>query len=361
MFCIKCNKEIPEGSLYCNFCGKKQNTEKRKTTKRCNGGGSITKLPRKNKPWWVRLTKNGKRISLGCFQTKLEATEAIEQFGKKHTVETVEDIYNCFIESNYFKGLSTSGKNSHKNAWKHLSPISSQKMENITTEAFQGIIDNMNAKRETTAKVRNLASLLCKEAMRRGIINTNYGSLVQLKAADTEAGRSFTEEERKKIWDAWKNGNETAGYVSLLIYTGMRPNEPRKLEIGKNIFDGYFITGSKTDKGMDRIIPYPDFLQEVIDYFISERTEGFLFNLPAYSNWRRRCFVPLMEELGITGVVPNSGRHTYSDIQKRRNIDPEIMMDIMGHEDYSTTVERYHSLTAEDILRICSATKNMKI
>ena len=62
-----------------------------------------------------------------------------------------------------------------------------------------------------------------------------------------------------------------------------------------------------------------------------------------------------MEELSLTGHTPYSCRHTYADIQKRRNIDPEIMMVILGHEDYSTTVEFYHSTTDEDLDRIFSA------
>ena len=62
-----------------------------------------------------------------------------------------------------------------------------------------------------------------------------------------------------------------------------------------------------------------------------------------------------MEELSLVGYTPYSCRHTYADIQKRRNIDPEIMMVILGHEDYSTTVEFYHSTTDEDLDRIFSA------
>ncbi len=370
MNCVKCNKEIPDGSIFCPWCGKKQTAQKRRVAKRCKGEGSITKLNRKNRPWQARATAvNGKRVFLGNFDTKAEASAAIVEAHKKINPElatmTIGDIYNSFINSNYFDQLSKSGQDSHKFAWKHLCQIEQLKFKNVTTSVFQTVIDDMireGKKRETTAKVRNLASLLCKEAMRYGILDTNYAALVQLARNDSEAGRSYTSEERKAIWEAWKAGDETAGYVTLLTFTGMRPNEPRKLVLGKNVFDGYFITGSKTEKGIERVIPYPDFCQEIIDYFAHGRTEGVLFeNLTAYSNWRSRKFVPLMESLGIENVVPNSSRHTYSDIQKRRNIDPEIMMDIMGHEDYSTTVEKYHSITEEDIARIRSATKDLTI
>lgn len=48
-------------------------------------------------------------------------------------------------------------------------------------------------------------------------------------------------------------------------------------------------------------------------------------------------------------------KEPYADIQKRRRIDPEIMMEIMGHEDFATTVEHYHTTTEEDLDRIFSA------
>ena len=41
MLCKKCRKEIPDGSIYCNYCGKKQETTKRKTRRRARGTGTI--------------------------------------------------------------------------------------------------------------------------------------------------------------------------------------------------------------------------------------------------------------------------------------------------------------------------------
>jgi len=67
-----------------------------------------------------------------------------------------------------------------------------------------------------------------------------------------------------------------------------------------------------------------------------------------------------MNSLSITGRVPYSCRHTYSDLQKRRQVPPEIMMAIMGHEDYATTVEHYQTTTDDDIELICSAVESME-
>ena len=46
MLCVKCKKEIADGSAFCNWCGKKQQITKTKkrSARRVNGQGSICKL-----------------------------------------------------------------------------------------------------------------------------------------------------------------------------------------------------------------------------------------------------------------------------------------------------------------------------
>ena len=129
----------------------------------------------------------------------------------------------------------------------------------------------------------------------------------------------------------------------------MRPSELTHMER----HDGYLVTGSKTEKGMDRVIPYPAFVEDILNTLSFEKLN--------INNWRNRQFNPLMERLGIEGCVPYSCRHTYSNMQKRRNIDPEIMMDIMGHEDYATAVENYHHITEDDIDRLKAAVVGLEI
>lgn len=52
MQCVKCKKEIPEESVFCLYCGKKQSAEPRKAMKRANGMGSVYKLSgRRERPW----------------------------------------------------------------------------------------------------------------------------------------------------------------------------------------------------------------------------------------------------------------------------------------------------------------------
>ena len=379
MQCIKCKKELPEGAVYCLYCGKKQvsATKRKRHAKRPSGAGSIVKLKgEREKPYCARLPAqylDGKavRTIVGCYATYAEAEQALQDARNTRPIlrnYTLEDIFKIFEEGNYFAALSASGQESHRKAWKYLSEWKDAKAIDLTSEPFQAAVDAMRERglsRETMAKVRNLASLLCKECMRLRLIEVNFGQLVQLPKQSTEnAVRSFTLAELSRIWAKAEAGDQDAMTVILLCYTGMRPGELLGVKIEQHIRQRnawtYIQTGSKTDAGRNRIIPVPAVILPFLDALKVRRDFGPLVVTPTgqhwrVENWRKRRFYPLMEALRIEGVVPYTCRHTYADIQKRRNIDPEIMMEVMGHANYGTTVEKYHTTTEEDLDRICGA------
>lgn len=312
------------------------------------------------------------RKSLGCFATRREAAEALGRaiYAQQEAATakiTLTDLYQQFADSHYYASLSKSAQTSHRSAWGHLTAVADTPVVDINKSTFQHPVDLLHQqglKRETLAKVRNLASLLCKEGMGLGLLTVNYGQLVQLPRADTEPPTPFTSAELKTLWAAADNGNTDAMAVLVLCYTGMRPGEllTTKIEEGLHIDtpDWYIYGGSKTDAGRDRIIPLPTVIRPIITSLVANRIAGPLIASPTgkhyrLDNWRPKCFNTLMDALHLVGHVPYSCRHTYADLQKRRKVEPEIMMEIMGHEDYSTTVEHYHTTTDEDISRICAA------
>lgn len=98
MKCIKCKKEIPDESLYCNYCGKKQERPEKNIKSRCNGQGTVYKRP--SGKWQTEVTlgyyiKNGKRcrrkLIKGGFDKKKDAIAYLAVlFGEK------EKAYNRF-------------------------------------------------------------------------------------------------------------------------------------------------------------------------------------------------------------------------------------------------------------------------
>lgn len=385
MVCIRCQAELLDIASFCHICGKKQNysVSHRRHLHRARAQGTITKLKgNRTAPYWARgpaVYEDGKviRESFGCYKTHAAAAEALGKamYAPKASIEkelTLEDIYNRFTSSHYFDQLSRSAQGSHRSAWKHLAPCSKTPVSTINRDTFQVPIDTLAAqgrKRETLAKVRNLCSLLCREAMGLNLMSVNFGQLVQLPKSDSASVPPFTNAQLKLLWNLADHNDTDAMTVIVMCYTGMRPSELLGVDISVHMhLDGehwYIVTGSKTESGYNRLIPLPPIIRPMIEKLINGRTSGPLIMSPKgghyrLDNWRPRCFNPLMKKLSIPNRVPYSCRHTYSDLQKRRNVNPEIMMIIMGHEDYATTVEHYHSTTTDDIERICGAVAGME-
>lgn len=84
MICIKCHADIPDGSLYCNYCGKKQfAVPKPRTHKRLSGSGTISRDKRYKNQWIAHgpATSHGAgRKYLGAYATRAEAQAAIDDY-----------------------------------------------------------------------------------------------------------------------------------------------------------------------------------------------------------------------------------------------------------------------------------------
>lgn len=57
-----------------------------------------------------------------------------------------------------------------------------------------------------------------------------------------------------------------------------------------------------------------------------------------------------MEECGISGMTPYNCRHTFTTMAVQSGVRPEILKKILGHADYSTTIDFYTHLDLNDIL-----------
>ncbi len=81
-------------------------------------------------------------------------------------------------------------------------------------------------------------------------------------------------------------------------------------------------------------------------------------------NFRSRQFYPILLDLGIlelpngqTGfskefpprLTPYCARHTLATLATTADIKPEILKEILGHEDYTTTVNYYEHFTIEEL------------
>lgn len=302
--------------------------------------------------------------------------QQINGVSEKHTY-TLEALYAEWADIHY-RELTPSGVQGYRTAWNYLEPIKRMKVREIKTCHFQECIDLCAEKysRAQCEKIRQLASQLCKKAMEYDLLNKNYAQFLSLPKAQQKGRDIFTAAEIRKLKK--HDSDETARIILTLIYTGFRPNELFSVTLD-NVYlsKGYIIGGSKTEAGIDRRVPiHPDILPYVREWYEQRTADGKVVSLNRYlietqnhtkmdlKNFRSRRFYPLLIELGILKypkgeksfskdkpprLTPYSTRHTFASLASCAGVKPEILQQIMGHEDYATTVNYYEQFGIDDL------------
>lgn len=367
MQCKKCKKEIPDGSLYCNHCGKKQVTTKRKAHKRAHGTGTIRKDMRYANPYIALApsTTSGKgRTYIGCYESAAKAQAAID----KYCTEVRPELYNIKLEKlyemwskNHFESLTESGKQGYRAAFKSIDTLHSRKMRELKTADFQTCIDKCvekGASRSKCEKVRQLCSQLCKCAMQNDIMDKNYAEFLKLPKEEKKEKNIFTDSELKTLWE--HTDDKRVQIILFMIYTGFRIGEIVKIQKSDvHIEEGYIIGGSKTEAGKNRIVPLPPMpeIKEFIAQWLKESNNDFLIGGTA-NNFREYSFYPALCELNMIDppvynnksrkkefknprLTPHCTRHTFATLSVNAGFSPENLQKIIGHANFETTADIY--------------------
>ena len=351
MECIRCHREIPDGSAFCLYCRKRQSATPsagpQKPVRRARGTGSVYKLSgRRKRPWTA--VRNGQYV--GFYATKSDALVALErvaglELGATYNY-TLEQVYDCW-RAEHFPALTEKGREMYRLAWKRMDPLKGRKMRELRTAHYQGIINMMEdsgLSASSAQKVKQLAGQLSKWSMREDIITTNYAQFIRIYTDEPTVREIFSDEEIALLKK--NDDNDAVKVVLLLIYTGLRIGELFSLRRENvHLKEGYLVGGSKTKAGKNRTVPILPEALSYLQYFWSMGEgdlliSGYKGNRTA-NNFRKRDFTQTLEALGITGKTPHSTRHTFASLAVRAGVKPEALRSIIGHANYSTTVEIY--------------------
>lgn len=341
----KCRAELVDGAVFCHVCGRKQIIEQRKRGKRPNGTGTVYSLQgKRSRPWVAARDK----VILGYYATKAEAMTALERMAGRQISDkfnlTFAEVYEAW-QGEHFRTLSPKGQEVYTSAYKWYLPLYASKFRSLRTADFQAVIDSaINAGRsvETANKLRQLAGQLCKWAMREELITTNWAQYIVMPAKEKKEKAVFTTDEIQRIK---ADGSDTAKIVLMMIYTGVRIGEMFSIKTA-DYHGTYCIGGSKTEAGRDRVIPIPENVRPLFEYFATTAEpdgillSGFSGN-KSPNNFRRREFDELMKKLDIVGKTPHSTRHTFASMAVAAGVQPEALQKILGHANYTTTADIY--------------------
>lgn len=377
MECIKCKSLLPEGALFCPACGKRQTPEPRKHRRRANGTGSISKLPgRRAKPWAAR--KND--ILIGTFKTYSAASQALDKVADLDVNEkynmTFQQVYDRWLPE-HSRTIGSSAVGTYQSAFKNSAVLHEKVFRKLRTSDFQQVIIDMEEKdmsKSSCEKVLQLFGQLSDWSIREGIMQTNYARFCTIVAQQKSKGNVFTSDDIKRIQ---ASNNVAADITLILLATGCRPNELFTAPLS-NCADKYFIGGSKTDAGKNRVIAVAKLGWAAFGRIKEEAAgkrnliDGYKGN-KTYANFAKREFKELMKEIGREGYTPYDCRHTFITMATKLGVDPQVLRRMVGHADLATTDKYYTHLGLDDILgaigsvdltkSICnkSVTKNSKV
>ncbi|MBQ7677556.1 MAG: tyrosine-type recombinase/integrase [Lachnospiraceae bacterium] len=364
MTCRKCQKEMPEGAVFCPWCGAKQVTTKRKRAKRANGQGSILKRGETYKAIVRMHAYDGTVISRSRsgFKTRRDAELAIPDLVQqlrrgdvlKESVKFAE-LYENWVPF-YSSRVSAGEMKSAAAAFRHFQSIHNYRFADVTTAQMQSCIDSCPRGKRTKENMKLLARRMYAYAIGERIVAVNYAD--SLYCGNDPKGRRppFTKNEIALIDQAERDGVPYADYVLAMIYTGFRPTE--FLTLTRDSYDpveNIFIAGIKTEAGFDRVVPIHPRIQPIVDRALARG--HILFpdengRMMDDERFRVRYFEPLMERLGIIGRVPYSSRHSFANFLKRPEQEKLADRDIialMGHSEKAQTI--YYQTADLDELR----------
>lgn len=373
MLCKKCHKEIPDGSLYCNFCGKKQETTKRKAHRRTKGNGTIRVDKRYKSPYIALAPRTAAGAGgeyIGAYVTYAEAETAITNYYNQTHPDyynyTLSQIYDLWSK-NHFGNLSKNGISGYKAAYKYLDLLYSRKIRELKTSDYQTCIDKCSEKygRSQCEKIKQLCSQLCKFAMQNDVIDKNYAQFLKLpKPAEKTEKEVFTAEEIELLWQ--HSDDKRAQIILFMIYMGYRIGEVVRIKKSDINFDkNYIVGGIKSESGKNRIVPIcnPRILAFVKEWYNQSATDMLIND--TVEGLRDKTFYPMLAELHIIDpptlkeyrnkkgkvykkewiynarLTPHCTRHTFATLGKLAGVKPEDLQKLIGHASYETTADIY--------------------
>lgn len=323
---------------------------------RMRGNGQGTAFKR-GKTWTAQITlwtvdENGNKKrsyrTKGGFKLKKEAVAYIEEMrGNSAPLPniTFNALYLLWSKEHYQK-ISKDAENGYKAAYAKCGDLYFRAFATMKTADLQAVVDNAKTldgkplSRRSMADIKSLFNNLYNFALKNDYCQKNYAEFVDLPKKPKSKKDAFTTEEIQIFWDAYDSGVDFVGYILIMIYTGMRFGEINTIKRENiHLSDRYMIGGIKTDAGIDREIPISDRIFPIVQKLYDRNSKKLL---EMHEKVFYNQYYTVIEQLGIRRLNPHCCRHTFFTLMADADVQPAVITETGGHEDYSTTMQYTH-------------------
>lgn len=366
MVCIKCSANIPDNSIFCNLCGKKQTATEKKHKAKSRGNGSGTVYQRECGSWRAEYTlgyymKDGKKyrkcVTKSGFKRKKDALDYLEvlKTGSKPKIgKTFADLWEVYKNTKY-QQLSKSKQSAYRIAWRKIeNELSWKSITDMTVQGLQAVLDKCGNSYYTKHDIKVLLSSLYKIALQDDIVDKNKAQYLQLPLLESKTRGVLTDAEINLLWADYTNSHDSiTAHILVMLYTGMRPGEILTAKKDNIDLDQQYLTGGiKTQKGKRRKIIIPDKLVPVVRSMLFNSKSDLLTDFRTKNDFYD-AWIAKRTQLGIRQEIsPYCCRHTYVTRLTTLKVSPAMLQELAGHEDYDTTLEYTHLSIADRLAEV---------
>ena len=357
--CDKCGKAIPDDSIFCPYCGKKQGVLPKRHTRRANGTGSVYYDSRTKK--WIAQKVTGKSYTEGMkvrftykrqrFKSKTDALKAVQDMESEtgRPDFTLSYYYQTFVNGK-FSSLSKTKQDAYKIAYSRLSALHGRKMKDLTINDLQTVLQGVCGSYYTAKDVRTLLNALFRLAAADDrTINQSLPSMLVIPKLEETQVEPFTEEEQLQLWISYESGNINAAAPLIMIYTGLMTGEMRQLRKDMIHLEDKEIVGVglKTNERKKKSVLLPDDIIPVLEDLIAKTETDVLY--PISKDRFYRQYYKTLKEAGITRELsPYSCRHTTATVLAvHENVAPQTLQRIMRWKS-TKMMDRYVTPSDQD-------------
>ena len=377
MDCRKCSRVLPADAIFCCYCGIKQEIT-RKRRKRSNGTGTVFRY---RGGWAIEYTEGWEIVGDDLrrklhrktgFRTSKDAEDALAQFRaripeaaesvpeKKILIKTVAQLWESYSASELpMRGKST--QDAYNVAWRKRikGTIGDRPIDEIGLDDLNAIVADCTY--DPAKDVRDLMSILFQRAIVDRQTTVNPAPMMTLPAQTSEEVVPWDPSEVSALWRAWGNGERIAGYCLLMIYSGMMTGELLKFKEEMINWDEQQIIGCglKTKKRKEMPIHFPHIIEPILRELCATKSgkrggEGYILDVSERAFYKR--FGEMKVALNIRPEVrPYSSRHSTGTELTLMGVEPAIIIDIMRHKNYTTTLKHYTKIPSNVLVDALNA------